>query len=107
MYHSYIFIISITMISSIMQNFLYNNKVQKFPLAFRKRNVWKFGTPFGTLARQNVKLARHSARRVEKLARFWHVSTYIGTLARKKREVGTRLARGHVDHAGTHGTYGT
>ena len=35
-----------------MENFLYNNKVQKFPLAFRKRNAWKVGMRFGTLARR-------------------------------------------------------
>ena len=45
-----------------MQNFLCNNKVQKLPLAFRKRNVLKIGTPFGTLGPQVEKLARRLAR---------------------------------------------
>ena len=40
-------------------DFLDDNKVQKFLLAFCKRNVWKSGTPFGTLACQNEKLACH------------------------------------------------
>ena len=44
------------------------------------RRGWKIGTPFDTLARQ-----------VEKLARLWHA---FGT-----------LGRGHVDHAGIHGTH--
>ena len=42
--------------------FFYNNKVQKFPLAFRKRNVRKIDTPFGMLACQVEKLARRLAR---------------------------------------------
>ena len=35
----------------IKYNFLCNNKVSKFHLAFRKGNIWKIGTPFGTLTR--------------------------------------------------------
>ena len=49
------------------------------------------------------------AHQVEKLARLSLVVTFIGMLARKKRSwhaFGT-LARGHGDHAGTHGTRGT
>ena len=37
MYDTYAY--DIYMISSIIQNFLYNNKVSKFPLVFCKRNV--------------------------------------------------------------------
>ena len=36
--------ICITIISSIMQNFLYKNKTYKFLLVFRKKNIWKIGT---------------------------------------------------------------
>ena len=48
----------------------------------------------------------------EKLARRWHIGTYIDTLARKNEKfarfwhIGT-VASGHLDHAGTHGTHGT
>ena len=39
----------------IKDNFLYN-KVSKFHLAFRKGNIWKIGTPFGTLTSYVEKL---------------------------------------------------
>ena len=61
--------ISITMISSKMLNFSYNNKVQKFLKAFRKINVGKIGMPFGTLTHRTEKLARHLAR----CDLYWHV----------------------------------
>ena len=50
---------------------------------------WIIGTP---LARWYVgKFIGTLARRNEKLVRFWHFGA---------------LARGHVDHAGKHGTHG-
>ena len=41
---------SITLISSKMYDFLYNNKVKKFPLAFPKGTACKVGTTSGLLA---------------------------------------------------------
>ena len=39
-YNTYTYIVDkTTMISNVMQNCLYNIKVKKFPLAFRKRNI--------------------------------------------------------------------
>ena len=44
---------------------------------------------------------------VEKLARLWHVGTFIGTLARKNEKLARcTKAREHVDHAGTYDTHG-
>ena len=48
-----------------------------FPLAFHKRNVWKFGMPFRTLACQDKKLACRLAHWHTKLNN-WHT---FGTLA--------------------------
>ena len=74
------------MISSITKNFLYNNKVQIFPSAFRKRNVCKIGTPFGTFARQVEKLGRRLAC-WDAMLKHWHavwdVRTFISTFASK------------------------
>ena len=73
----------------------YNNKVQKFPLAFRKKNIWKIGTLYalqhvgtfiGTFARKN-----------EKLAHFW----YVRTQARWHVNPAGTQARQHVDHVDT------
>ena len=102
--------ICITMISSIMYNFWYNNNVQKFPKAFRKRNVRKIGTPFGTLARRVEKLARRLAHFHATFKHWhivWHVDTFMGTVVRKietltsVQDVGTQ-ARWHVNCASTH-----
>ena len=46
-------------------------KYRKFPVAFRKTNVWKIGTRFGTFARQVETLARRMAR--------WQVYWQVGT----------------------------
>ena len=54
-----------------MYIFLYDNKVYKFHLAFRKRNVRKIGTPFGPLTRQVEKLERQVKTLVRHLA-CWH-----------------------------------
>ena len=78
-YTQHIHMICINMISSKIQIFLYNNKIQKFYLAFRKRNVRKICTPFGTLARQVEKLARHLAC-WHAILKHWHAIWHVGTL---------------------------
>ena len=59
----------------------FNNKLQKFSVAFRKRNVWKIGTPFGRLACQVEISARRFVR--------WHAKRQVEALAR-------RMARWHA-----------
>ena len=102
--------ICITIISSIMQRFFYNNKVKKFPVAFHERNVWKnwhtfwhVGKTFAMLAPQVEKLARGMTR--------WHVNMRIwsglgtlanwltGTLARKLHWHAGKLVRKSRWHA--------
>ena len=72
--------------------FLYNNKLYQFPLAFCRKNFLKIGTPLGTLACQAEKLAHHLAHWHLKM-RSWHVS---GTLAREPRWHESMLA--HKTH---------
>ena len=69
-YNTYTYI-CITMISNIMQNCLYNIKVKKFPLAFRKRNIWNISMTFGTFGHQAEPLARRMTR--------WHIYWHFGT----------------------------
>ena len=73
------------------------------------KNSWKIGTPFGRrswkietpLARWHAKLNNwHTFGTLARLLTHWQV------IMRSWHAFGT-LARGHVDHAGMHGTYGT
>ena len=92
----------ISIISSIMDNFLHKNKVHKFTLAFGKRNVWKICILFGTLARQVEKLACRLTRWNTKL-KHWNTLWYVGKKDEKLARfwyVGTQT-RWHVDHVGT------
>ena len=105
----HVHMIWITMISSIMKNLLYDNKWQKFCLAFRKclKNWyafwhvgtlrWKIFMPYGTLASKN-----------ENLPRFWHISTqacwhinHADTEARWYINHASTQACWHVYHVGT------
>ena len=54
-----------TMIIRITQDFLYDNKVWKFPLSIRKKNISKFGS---LLARWHAGTLTHEPR--------WHGSTF-------------------------------
>ena len=80
--------ICITIISSIMKDFLHNNKVHKFPLSFRKRNFEKLARQVETLARRLAlwTLVDTLTRKNEKLTRFWYLGTQVHC---------------HVNHPGT------
>ena len=80
--------ICITIISSIMKDFLYNNKVHKFPLSCRKRNFEKLARQVETLTRRLAlwTLVDTLTRKNEKLTRFWYLGTQV---------------HWHVNHPGT------
>ena len=86
--------ICITIISSIMKDLLYNNKVHKLPLSFCKRNFEKLARQVETLARRLAlwTLVDTLTRKNEKFYTFlvpWHA----GTLARKPPWHANTLAR--------------
>ena len=61
-------------------------------LALGHKNVWKTGTPFGMLVRQDKTMARRMARWHVKM-RNWHA---FGTLVRKHVGTYTTLPHKHV-----------
>ena len=70
-------LIVLTLASDREEAFLYFINFLYFyiPLSFRKRNIRKIGTLFGTLWHQVEKLTRHLARSHAKFIARWHTGT--------------------------------
>ena len=81
---------------------LFAGEVERLaPLLARWHSKLKYWNTFGMLARWRAKLNNgHAFGTLACLLAHWHVKM------RSWHAFGT-LARGHVDHAGKHGTHGT